>query len=219
MKKNFIILALLSLLAFGVNAQEVNFRALNDTRHLVSAHFNVDYGSYYGLSYGYVLRTKYGPLVFGTEFTQPFGHEMLDDWKWKTSVQAEVFRKSNLSVVLKTAFAWKHHESPLATVQNFGSDFALNVGYVKESWGVVAVADYDKYITTRLKHHLLKDYYPEIKDGWYDQSGGNFKFGVRLQKSFGTWNSFLTAGKHYGADFKDNPTMPFYAEVSVQKRF
>lgn len=210
---------LLTVLFVTANAQEINYRALSDARHLVSAHLNIDYGTYYGVSYGYVIKTKFSPVIFGTEFTQPFGDEMLDDWKWKTSVQAEVFRHNHLSVVLKPAFVWKHYESPLATIQNFGADVALNVGFVKRSWGVVAIADYDKYITTRLKHHLLKDYYPGIKDGWFDQSGGNFKFGLRVQKNIGTWNAFLTAGKHFGADFADDPTLPFYAEFSVQKAF
>jgi hypothetical protein len=220
MKTNLIVILMLSLIAYNQSkGQDVNFRALDNATHLVSLHGAVDYGSSYGIGYGYVWHYKSRPVVIGTEFSQPFGNEMLDDWKWKTSVQAELWRKDHFSVVLKPAFVWKHYESRMLTAQNFGADFGLHMGLIKPKWGIVAIADYEKYITSRLKHHLLKEYYPGIKDGWYDQSGGNFKFGARFQKSFGTWNTFVTVGKHFGADFKDNPTLPFFAEISIQKQF
>ena len=220
MKTKYLIIAFMSLLIPNkLFAQEVNFRALEDTKHLVAAHFGADYGSYYGFSYGYVLKTKHRPIVIGTEFTLPFGNDILDDWKWKTGVQAELWRNGNFSVVFKPSVVFRRYDSNMARMYNIGSDFTLNFGYVKKTWGVVGVASFDKAIVTHIENELLKDYYPEIRDGWYIPSGGNFKFGTRVHYSAGTWNTFLTVGKHFGQNFKDNPTMPFFAELSVQKRF
>lgn len=220
MKANIIIPLFVSLLVYtGVNAQEVNFRTLENTKHLVSANFGVDYGSYYGISYGYVLNTFRRPVVIGAELTLPFGNDVLDDWKWKTSVQAELWRSGNFSVVFKPAVVFRRYESSLARMYNIGSDFSLNAGLVKEKWSVVGIASFDKAIITHIQNKLLKEYYPEIRDGWYIPSGGNVKFGARVNYNLGTWSTFVTVGKHFGQDFEDNPTIPFFAEVSVQKRF
>jgi hypothetical protein len=217
--KILIVIGLTVFTHFALTAQDVNFRALDNTKHIVSAHFGADYSSYYGLSYGYVLKTKHIPLVVGAELTLPFGDDVLDDWKLKTIVQGELLRRGNFSVVFKPAIVFRRYESTIARLYNIGTDFTLQAGYVKPKWGVLGIAGFDKAIVTHIKHDLLKDYYPEIQDGWYLATGGNFKFGARVQYSIGTWNTFVTVGKHYGQNFDDNPTLPFFAELSVQKRF
>ncbi|HEX5170700.1 MAG TPA: hypothetical protein VFW11_16115 [Cyclobacteriaceae bacterium] len=219
MKKKIFLIGFLSwITTHALFSQDVNFRTLENTRHLVAAHFGADYGSYYGLSYGYVFNTKHRPIVAGTEFIIPFGADVLDDWQWKTGVQLELLRSGDFSLVFKPSAVFRRYESSMARMYNIGSDFAINVGFVKQKWSVVGIASFDKAIVTNIHNKLLKEYYPEIRDGWYIPSGGNFKFGARLQYGFGTWNTFFTIGKHFGQDFKANPILPFFAEMSVQKR-
>ena len=216
--KNFLIILISVFAHSSLLAQEVNFRGLDNTKHLIGIQTGVDYGSYYGISYGYVWRNRLTPIVIGTEFTVPFGNNLVDDWKSRTSVQAELWNYKGLSINAKLSSIFRRYNSDLATLLNVGSDFTLNIGYAKPKWSVMAFANYDKPIVTHIDNKSLKEYYPEIKDGWYDESGGNYKFGVRGQVSYKTWNAFVTAGKHYGRNFEDNPTLPFFAEVSVQKR-
>lgn len=219
MKTKNIIIILIALFAHSsLVAQEVNFRGLDNTRHLIGIHTGADYGSYYGVSYGYVWRNRLTPIVIGTEFTVPFGNNLVDDWKSRTSVQAELCNYKGWSVNARLSSIFRRYNSDLATLMNVGSDFTLNVGYAKPKWSVMAFANFDKPIVTHVENKLLKEYYPEIKDGWYDESGGNYKFGIRGQLSYKTWNTFVSVGKHYGKNFEDNPTLPFFAEVSVQKR-
>ena len=199
-------------------AQDVNFRGLDNTKHLIGIQSGVDYGSYYGVSYGYVWRNRLTPIVIGTEFTVPFGNNLVDDWKSRTSVQAELYNYKGWSVNARLSSIFRRYNSDLATLLNVGSDFTLNIGYAKPKWSVMGFANFDKPIVTHIENKLLKEYYPEINDGWYDESGGNYKFGIRGQVSYKTWNTFVTVGKHYGRNFEDNPTLPFFAEVSVQKR-
>lgn len=201
-------------------SQEINWRSLNEnSKHLVSANFGADYSSYYGVSYGYYLKNKLIPVVIGSEFNMPFGKHVLDDWKWKTSIQTELLHSRNLSWSLKTGFVMRHFESEIATLYNLGTDVTTMFGYSKSNWGVCAVVNYDRAMSTRIKNDLLKEFYPEIRDGWYGTSGGNFKFGIRANRSFKTWNAYLNLGKAFGQDFKDNPTLPFYLEMSIQKQF
>lgn len=216
--RNFLIIIISLFTQCSLLAQDVNFRGLDNTKHMIGIQSGVDYGSYYGVSYGYVWRNRLTPIVIGTEFTVPFGNNLVDDWKSRTSVQAELWNYNGISVSARLSSIFRRYNSNLATLMNVGSDFTLNIGYAKPNWSVMAFGNFDKPIVTHIENKLLKEYYPEIKDGWYDESGGNYKFGVRSQVSYKTWNTFVTVGKHYGRNFYDNPTLPFFAEVSVQKR-
>ena len=81
-------------------SQEINWRTLNtDSKHFVLANFGADYSSYYGLSYGYNLKNRLTPIVIGTEFNLSFGKDVFDDWKSRTSIQAELWQSGNLSWV------------------------------------------------------------------------------------------------------------------------
>lgn len=209
----------------SLKAQDINWRA--DTlptgqtgkNHLVSAYFGADYSFYYGISYGYLLNTNFKPLVIGSEITIPFGEDMFDDWRWRTSVQAELWEKNNFSFSLKPAFIVRRYESPLAEMYNIGADLSVIFCYLKPKWGVSAIINYDRSFSTHITHDLLKEDYPEIVDGWYQTPGGNFKFGARGNFSIKSWHTFFTIGKHFGENFKDNPTFPFFFELSLQHQF
>ncbi len=214
-----IIISLIFLLAwsFSLKAQDINWRA-NNKNHLFSAYFGADYSFYYGISYGHLLPTKLRPLLLGTEITIPFGKDGFDDWRWRTSVQAELWENNNFSLSLKPAFIVRRYESPLAKMYNIGADVTMAFGYLRPGWGVSGIINYDRSFSTHITHNLLKNEYPEITDGWYSTKGGNFKFGTRLNLSLKSWHSFLTVGNHYGQNFKDNPIFPFFFEMLLQKQ-
>lgn len=218
MKLRIITSLLFTFLVHQLSAQDVNWRALEKDKHLVTVGFGGDYSFYYGLSYGYLLGNGSVPVVAGTEFSLPFGENITDDWKWRTSLQAELWSHGNLSLSLKSSFILRRHESSLARMYNTGADVTVLAGYLKPKWGIVALANYEGTIATHIKHRLLKESYPEIKDGWYGATGGNFKLGARGNLSLKSWNAYLTIGKHFGQNFKDNPTFPFFTEIAIQRQ-
>jgi hypothetical protein len=219
MKKHLLYILFAGITSAPAFAQEVSFKALDEkTNHLIGIQAGADYSTYYGLSYGYILKNKYTPIVIGTEFTVPFGGNVLDDWKWKTGVQAQLWKNGRFSLAVKPTCIVRRYESVLARMYNIGADVSLNFGYTRPKWGIVALAAYDASFSTHIRHGILREYYPQIRDGWYGTAGGNFKFGARVNGTFGAWNAFLTLGKHYGQNFKDNPTLPFFAEVSLQRQ-
>ena len=213
-----IILLLTFLAHHCLLAQDVNWRAAEKSRHLVAAGFGGDYTFYYLASYGYVAGSGRIPVVIGTDFSLPFGEDIADDWKWRTSVQAELWSQNHFSFSLKSSFVFRRYESSLARMYNTGAEITLLAGYLKPKWGITALGNYDASIATHIKHGELKESYPDIRNGWYGATGGNFKFGARGNLSFKSWNTYLTAGKHFGQDFKDNPTFPFFIELSIQKQ-
>lgn len=100
-----------------------------------------------------------------------------------------------------------------------------NEGFPERNWKNAYVAqrgeiNYDKALFTHIKHGTIKEYYPEVKDGWHFPTGGNYKLGVIASYSFNpAWAIFLKAGKVYGQDFENNPTLPFYGNISIQREF
>jgi len=220
-KKLWTILLFVLLVQQSIYAQSVNWRGIDSgsAKHLVSAEIGADYSFYYGLAYGYVLKNKWLPVVAGAEITLPIGAQVFDDWRGRISLQSEVWKTSSLSLSVMASGVLRRYGSQVARMYNTGADLTLTFGYVKPKWGIVALAGYEKSIATHIQHGTLREYYPEIRDGWYGHAGGNFKFGGRAGFSFGSWNTFLTIGKHYGQDLHDNPTFPFFAEFSIQKGF
>lgn len=201
-------------------AQDVNWRSMNDqSDHLASLYLGADFSSYYGVSYAYSIKNKYKPVFIGTELTLPFGKELIDDWRWNLNLQTELWHNNHFSLGTKLSFITRRYNSPIATFHNTASTLSINFGYLRPKVGVVIIAAYDQTIATHIQHKLMKEYYPQIRDGWYKASGGTFKFGIRGNWSYKSWSTFLTVGKAYAQNFKDNPTLPFFAELSVQKRF
>ncbi len=216
-------IALLSswLLAFTNSySQEINWRNTDSSSsHFVSINFGADYSSYYGLSYGYKIKNKFAPIVIGNDFNVSFGKQLTDDWKSRTTIQTELWHNKHFSWSLKTGFIVKRFESEIARLVNLGADITTIFGFSKPKGGIGLVIHYDRSSSTHIKNKLLKEYYPEIKDGWYKTSGGNFKFGIRGNYSIKKWNTYLNIGKTYGQNFKDNPTLPFYLDIAIQKQF
>jgi hypothetical protein len=201
-------------------AQDINWRSLNEqSNHLASLYFGADYNSYYGVSYAYSINNKYKPVFIGTEFTVPFGKDLLDDWRWNINLQTEVWHNEHFSFGTKLSVVTRRYVSPLATLYNASATLSFNFGYVRPKTGVVVIAAYDQTLATHISHKLLKEYYSQIRDGWYKASGGTFKFGVRGNWTYKSWSTYLTIGKAFARNFKDNPTIPFFAEFSIQKRF
>lgn len=214
------VLFIITLVPFQGFAQEINWRSLSsETRHLGAINVGGDYGSYFGGSYGYVLKRGASSIILGHELTLPFGSDAVDDFKMKTSLQGELWRSETLSFAVKSGLIFRGYESEMARMYNLGADITFSFGYLKPNWGIEGIANYDRSMATHIDNKLLKEYYPEIKDGWYDSSGGNFKFGIRGNRSLGSTIMFLNIGKATGQDFEDDPTLPFYFDLAFQRQF
>lgn len=78
------------------------------------------------------------------------------------------------------------------------------------------MAGIDKAVVMHFRHGVLRDYYPEIRNGWYLPTRGNFRFGGRVHYSVGHWTVFLMTGKELDQDFRDNSTV-LWGDFSAEK--
>lgn len=200
-------------------AQTVNWRSLQtEDKHILNLNAGWDYGTSFGIGYGYKLDSKI-PLIIGTEFSLPAGEDLVDDFKTKIGVQAEVFRYHSFSATVKIHGIFRRYQSDFVRLANFGSEFSTVFGYYRSRWYAAAELGFDKSIITHIRHSsLMEDYYPEIQSGWYIPTGGNFFYGLQLGYSFRKYDVYLKTGKTVTQDFKTEPPIPLYLQLGLNKK-
>jgi hypothetical protein len=193
-------------------AQTVNWIALEDTKHIITAGIGWDYSVSYSLGYAYQLKTKV-PIMLNTNFSIPSGERLLDDFKTKIGGQILLLNKSNLKGSIALNGIYRRYENPLVKLQNFGSELKGTFGYYKPKWFVAGEVGFDKAIVTHFKHsEIFKEtIFAEVRDGWYEPStGGNFQYGIQTGYSFNQSDISFNIGIVTTQDFKTTPLIPYY---------
>ncbi|MBB4801071.1 hypothetical protein HNP37_001110 [Flavobacterium nitrogenifigens] len=207
---------LISLLTTHISqAQTINWESLQENqKHILSVNVGWDYSFVYGLSYGFHLKTKM-PIILESSISLASGEVIFDDFKTKFGGQINFYQINNFRFNASLHGIYRRYGNPLVTLQNFGADAGIVIGYYKPKWFASGEFGFDKAIVTHFKHSdIYKDVYPDVKNGWYEPStGGNFNFGVQGGYSFGRNDIILRAGKVVTQDFKTTPLIPFYVQV------
>lgn len=217
MKKQALLIVFALCAAFALHAQELNWRAFDERYEQAAAlHLGLDFGTVYGLSYGRRLPGRL-PVLLGATASVPFGDQPFDDWKVSVNAQSELWHNDRLSFSIKPAFLVRRYQSDAARLYNTGAGITATFGYFRPKWGIATEAHYDRALFVHAKHDMLKAHYPAIRDGWYGSTGGNYQFGVKAHYAMQSWNVFLKIGRVYAQDFKDNPTLLYYLDLSLVK--
>ncbi|MBW1658306.1 hypothetical protein [Flavobacterium quisquiliarum] len=211
-----LIVFLISLLTTHISqAQTINWESLEkNQKHILNLNAGWDYSFVYGLSYGYHLKTEL-PIILESSISLASGEVIFDDFKTKIGGQIHVYQIKNFRFNASLHGIYRRYENPLVTLQNFGVDAGVVIGYYEPKWFASGEFGFDKAIVTHFKHSdIYKDVYPDVKNGWYEPStGGNFNFGVQGGYSFDRSDITLRAGKVMTQDFKTTPLIPFYVQL------
>lgn len=217
MKKSKIILLVLMILCdfINMNAQALNWKALDSTKHLFNAEFGLDYGTSIGVGYSYRLNTEM-PILLNTNVSIPFGDKIVDDFKVELGMQINILNSSNFIGAISIEAIYRKYQTDFIRLQNFGSDIKGTFGYYKPIWFVATEFGFDKAIVTHFKHSqkFRDEIYQDVRDGWYQPStGGNFYYGISSGYSFKKSDVTLNIGKIITQDFKTSPLIPFYLSL------
>lgn len=217
--KPVILFSILFIFSNTLRSQEIAWYNMDQqSGHMVTLHVGADFVSSFGLSYGYKFKGKI-PFVIGTELTTPFGGQIMDDFKASLTAQT-IFRPvKNMGITVKPSMSCRRYGSDAAVLVNISTGLSTTVGYYRDTWSVAAEAGYDHSNATLIKPRLLKEYYPGSQEEWYGSTGGNFNFGLVTSYWMGSTGVSLKGGKTFGQNFEDNPTLPFYADFSLLRKF
>lgn len=201
-------------------AQTLNWNALQDSKHIITAGIGWDYSISYSLGYAYQLKTKV-PIVLTTNSSIPSGEKLLDDFKTKIGGQILLLNKSNLKGSITFNGIYRRYENPLVRLQNFGSELKGIFGYYNPKWFVAGEVGFDKAIVTHFKHSetFKETFFSDVKDCWYEPStGGNFQYGIQTGYSFNKSDITFNIGMVTTQDFKTTPLIPYYFMLGYNHR-
>jgi hypothetical protein len=217
--KTFITLLFAITLVIDLRSQEIAWFNNDQTSgHLISIHAGADIVSSFGISYGYKFKGKI-PFVIGTELTTPFGGQIMDDFQASLTAQTMFRPLNHMGISIKPSMTCRRYGSEAAVLVNISAGLGTTVGYYRDTWSIAAEAGYDHSAATLIKPRLLKEYYPESQEEWYGSTGGNFNFGLVASYWMRSTGLALKAGKTFGQNFSDNPTIPYYADFSVIQKW
>lgn len=219
MKTSLCSCTLAVLIPFFSSAQNlVNWRSL-DQKQFIQVNTGLENGYVIGIGYGYKLPIRRN-LLLSADYSFPTGNRLVDDFKIRLGAQSEVVRWRHWSVTVRAYSIFRRYENAFASISNFGSEFSMVAGYAKPRWQVMGEFGFDKAITSHIKNtDVMKNIYPNAKDGWYVPTGGNFFFGLLSSYSFGRQDLFLRAGKMANQDLETPLFLPFYLRIGFNHRF
>jgi len=211
-----LIVFLFSLLTSHISqAQTINWESLQkDQKHILNVNAGWDYSFVYGLSYGYHLKTKM-PIILESSISFASGEVIFDDFKTKIGGQINVYQIKNFRFNASLHGIYRKYGNPLVTLQNFGADAGIVIGYYKPKCFISGEFGFDKAIVTHFKHsNIYREVYPDVKNGWFEPAtGGNFNFGIQSGYSFNKNDLTIRLGKVMNEDFKSTPLIPFYVQL------
>jgi hypothetical protein len=202
-------------------SQNVNWRSIRgDQQTLLQFNFGYDYGTTAQMSYSRVI-PLFKPATVGLDFSFPMGDNLLDDFKVRLGGQIEVLEIGGFSATVRIASIFRRYQSEMVRIESFGSEFALVAGYYAPTWSLGGEFGFDKAITSRLTHSgIMKEMYPQIKDGWYVPTGGHYFYGIQGGKTIGeTLDLSLRFGQTSAQADDENAVIPLYFQLGLGVKF
>lgn len=203
-----------------LRGQTINWRSFQgDQRHIVSLYAGYDYSFAIGAGYGYQWKRS-RPVVLNVEYSMPSGQILLDDLKSKIGIQTELVHLGSFAATTRLSAVFRRYENELARISGFGSEWAVAAGYYRSHWFLAGECAMDKAIATKIKHSdLARENFPDIQNGWFVPTAGNFSYGLQIGGSIKKMDIFLRIGKVLTQNFKSTPTIPAYFQVGLNRRW
>lgn len=221
MKKIITIITITVIASGSLLAQNINWRSLShDQRHIAYVNFGYDYSMTAQFGYGYKLG-KNNPVLLSADYSFPMGNNLFDDHKVRIGGQIEAFSWKNFSLTARVMMVYRRYANEMVRIVNFGSEFSAIAGYYKRNWYIAGEFGFDKSVISHLRHsETIIDYYPEITDGWYMPSGGNYFYGITGGVTiFNDFDLNARVGLTNAQKNDEDPAIPYYLQIGLIKRF
>lgn len=202
-------------------SQNVNWRSLRDDQNnLVQFNFGYDYGVTAGMGYARTF-SAIRPVLLGLDISLPMGNNLSDDFKVRLGGQIEIVEIAGFAATVRVASVFRKYHNDFVNIASFGSDFGIVAGYSAPTWSIGGEFGFDKAITSHLKHAaIMKEMFPDIKDGWYVPTGGNYYYGLAAGKTLGeTYDLSLRLGATRAQGNDENAILPMYLQLGLGARF
>ena len=170
------------MLASPVSAQDATNRP-DDTRHSVTVDAGLESAVAGGAGYTYRMRPSFWShdvLVFG-KLLVPSGGLDLRDTAIEAGLRTTAAAFGNLRLQVVLGPVLRNTRTNLFSANSVGVHTALLPGYQSERWGMMADLGYEKMLATQIRHSDLyrETFYDDAESGWYGNTAGTIRIGVR----------------------------------------
>lgn len=214
--KNLITLIALLSTTFSF-AQNINWSTIqNEQKQLAYLNFGYDFST--NTQIGYAFKANlFKPILISLDYSFPMGNQLVDDYKMRLGGQLPLFQKNNFILSAKAYGNFRRHETSMVRMASFGSEIGSTLGLYKKTWHLALELGFDKAISTQLKHSsLMKENFPNIKDGWAVPTSGQYYYGIQGSKKVGSKFELSLKAGATNAQFKDqNALLPYYAGIGI----
>lgn len=193
-----------------------------DTRHAISVEAGLDSAVAAGLGYTYRRRAsfwKYDLLLYGKLGLPAAGIDLADS-SVETGIRTTLFAHGNLRLQLAVGPVLRNTKNRLFSANSAGVQATLLPGYQSGRWGLMAELGYEKMLATNLRHSKLYEdtYYSEAESGWYSDTAGTIRVGVRAGVRIG--DLLLSTRLGAVASERGAPHLPpFYGTIGTSYAF
>lgn len=203
------------------HSQSINWSNTDtNSTHMTYLSIGYDYGVTTQVGYGYQLKKDW-PLWAQVDISIPMGSALFDDTKTRLGVQLKAFSFNNFAVITRIHVNYRTYQNSFVGMKSFGSEASVATGWYGSRWLFELEAGFDKAITTQLNHtDKFKESYASVQDGWYHNTGGNWFYGIKAGRTFGT---NLIASIELGVTNAQGPgpnaLLPRYFGLGIVKPF
>jgi hypothetical protein len=211
-----LVIAALLLVSALAQAQEVNLSKLDDgPANRVYLRTGAEWAFVAGAGYARSVPIGQRHLLLFGDLTVPWATPDSSDYQARVGARLPVFSWRHWIVAASLEPTVRGTKNAVSRMTSLGANAGLTGGYYAERWFLAGELGFDSTLTTRITHtQLYRDtVYAGARDGWYVNSGGNYRLGAQAGASFGRYDLVLRAGilrDRVG----DLPMFPLYATVA-----
>jgi hypothetical protein len=168
--------------ASSASAQEVT-QLPTGKNHAVGLSTGLDSAMIARLGYSYRLRPSFWDhdVLLQSAFTMPIATPDFADSRLETGLRTTAVAYKNLRLQLGLGALLLNTSNVAFSANGLGVAATLLPGYQSEHWGLMAELGYEKMFATHLRPSdlYLERGYAGAKSGWYADTAGNFRLGLR----------------------------------------
>ncbi len=199
----------------SILSQSINWQSLKENQSsMVYANMGYQFGMKTQLGYGLKLQTDKA-IILTSDFSIPMGAKIIDDFQFRIGGQAELLRVSNFSFSTALYAITRRHKTNWTQQFGMATELTFVGAYCTDKWHLGLEFGLDKNVATKINHgEFLQNNYPEIKDAWYLNSGGNIMLGLQASRTLGTRSSLnLKLGLTNALANHVDALIPFYFQL------
>jgi len=205
------------LFAWRAQAQEVNLARLDEgPANRVYLRTGAEWAFVAGVGYARTVPVGQRRLVLLGELTAPWAAADASDYQARVGALVPILAWRGWQLAGSLEPTVRGTKNDVGRMTSLGANAGVTGGYYAPHWFLAGEFGFDYVLTTQITHSKLyrEAVYPDARDGWYVDPGGNYRLGGQAGASFGRYDLVARAGV-LRSMMGGAPMFPLYATLGL----